>query len=207
MSVGEDAERQIAIKLPRMSFEIVAISYDQTRQLPKTNYIRKPNSGDGNSSYKYYTPVPYIINFQLNVYAKQQDDALQIVEQILPYFNPQYTVSMKPIDNEPSIIEDTPITLQGISFLDDYEGPMEQRRSIVYTLDFEMKIAFYGPTPTAGSVIKQVDANMHIIMDSDGGINRPLAEIVRVNTIPVNVSVDSDYGFTTKILQYLDDSA
>jgi len=99
MRDGEEAERQIAIKLPRMSFEITSMNYDATRQLPKMNKCVTFPDGLSDRAQEVYTPVPYTISFQLNVYAKAQDDALQIVEQILPYFTPQYTVTVKPLDN------------------------------------------------------------------------------------------------------------
>jgi hypothetical protein len=155
MANGENAERQIAVKLPRMSFEIVSMSYDAQRQLPKTNSCIMPATfGRGT---RIWTPVPYNINFQLNVYAKGQDDALQIVEQILPYFTPSYTLTMKPLDDFQGIKEDTPITLQGITFSDDYEAAIEQRRTVIYTLDFEMKIFMYKDTGTSQPVITQYD--------------------------------------------------
>ena len=155
MTNGENAERQIAVKLPRMSFEIVAMNYDAQRQLPKTNNCIMPAAyGSGT---RIWTPVPYNINFQLNVYAKGQDDALQIVEQILPYFTPAYTLTMKPLDDFEGIKEDTPVTLQGITFSDDYEAALEQRRTVIYTLDFEMKIFMYKGTGASQPLITTYD--------------------------------------------------
>jgi len=152
MANGEDVERQIAVKLPRMSFEILAMAYDPSRQLPKTNScVQYPASYDGTGS-KVYTPVPYNISFQLSIYAKSQDDALQIVEQILPYFTPHYTVSVKPLDDF-DIVEDTPITMTGISFSDDYEAPLENRRTIIYSLDFDMRLSLYKSVATSSSII------------------------------------------------------
>ena len=95
MSNGEDAERRVAMKLPRMSFEITSMTYDSIRQLPKTNQFSTAISGDNNKRNKFFASTPYDITFDVNIYAKSQDDALQIVEQIIPYFNPQYTVSVK----------------------------------------------------------------------------------------------------------------
>lgn len=158
MDAGEDLERQVAIKLPRMSFEIIAMSYDTTRQLPKMN--SKMVSTTSTSGQNLYTPVPYLINFQLNIYSKSQDDSLQIVEQILPYFSPQYTLTVKPLKDFPDVKEDTPIRLDGITFTDDYEGALEARRTIVYTLDFEMKINLYKKTPDSGKIINSVDVSM-----------------------------------------------
>lgn len=100
MSQGEEAERRVAIKLPRMSFEITSMTYDAQRQLPKINsFTSSMEDADGAKRRRVYTGVPYNISFQLSVYAKSQDDALQIVEQILPYFAPQYTLSVKPFSD------------------------------------------------------------------------------------------------------------
>jgi len=200
MNNGEDAERQLAIKLPRMSFEILGINYDPTRQLPKTNTYKRSVPTDASKQKKYYTGVPYVIAFQLNVYAKSQDDALQVVEQIIPYFNPQYTVSMKPYDDVDDIVEDVPIILTAVSFSDDYEGTMEQRRTIVYTLDFEMKVGFYGPAPsTGGDVITQVDVNF---FDMDAGLADSDIFINAVSITPNPlVTGDSDYSL---VITHLD---
>ena len=156
MADGENSERQIAVKLPRMSFEIVAMQYDALRQLPKTNQCVLPATTFGSAT-RLYTPVPYNINFQLNVYAKGQDDALQIVEQILPYFTPSYTLTVKPLSNFTGVKEDTPITLQGITFVDDYESPLESRRTVIYTLDFEMKVMMYKDTGSSAPIITDFD--------------------------------------------------
>ena len=159
MNTGEDQERQIAIKLPRMSFEIVGMNYDAPRQLPKMNNCKVvPTSYDGTGK-RIYTPVPYVVQFQLNAYAKSQDDALQIVEQILPYYTPQYTVTVNPLDDY-DVKEDTPITLTGITFSDDYDGPLEARRTIIYTLDFEMKINLYKGVDSPSKVIGRADVDL-----------------------------------------------
>jgi hypothetical protein len=197
-SLGEAAERQVAIKLPRMSFEITNFSYDATRQLTKINNFSQSGTSNSTRS-KFYSPVPYNINFQLNVYAKAHDDALQIVEQILPYFNPQYTLTVKPIEDYQLIKEDTPIVLQGVTFSDDYEGALDQTRRIIYTLDFDMKINFYGPISDTGKIINQVDAQVYHLGDSDS-----LFETIRVLPDPSDASPDSDYGFATTIFGALD---
>jgi len=160
MQNGEEAERQIAVKLPRMSFEILSMSYDPTRQLPKMNKcVTFPDNFTGKAQ-EVYTPVPYTIGFQLSIYAKSQDDALQIVEQILPYFTPQYTVTVKPLSDFDTK-EDTPISLTGLTFSDDFEGLLEARRTIVYTLDFEMKLSLYKNVSSSASIITQADVNFY----------------------------------------------
>lgn len=197
---------QVAIKLPRMSFEITSFAYDATRQLTKVSNFNTFGTSNANRQ-KFYSPVPYSVNFQLNVYAKSQDDALQIVEQILPTFNPQYTLTIKPFSTEyPDFKEDIPIVIQGLSFSDDFEGAMEQRRTIIYTLDFEMKVSFYGPINT-GDIIRTSKATFFDIgaglQDSDIGLER-------IDTTPDPTSVfgmpDSDFGFSNTIT-LLSDSA
>jgi len=193
-------DTKVAIKLPRMSFEITNFSYDISRQLQKTNTFNTVGLTN-TSRQKFFSPVPYSINFQLNVYAKSQDDALQVVEQIIPYFNPQYSVTIKPFAEEyPDFKEDIPIIIQSLAFQDDFEGTLETRRTIIYQLDFEMKVNFYGPI-TNSSVIRQVDAkllqmNMGL-NDSDIGL-----ETIRVTPDPADAIglADSDFGFTTTII-------
>ena len=170
MNLGEAQERQVALSLPRMSFEIVNIAYDNTRQLPKTLKTKMVRSNDSVTKLaSVYTPTPYLINLQLNCYAKTQDDALQMAEQILPYFDPQYTVTIIPLDDFSTIKEDVPIRLDGVTFLDDYEGAVENRRTIIYTLDFEMKINLYKNLNSAGSkIIREADVYMFDINNATG---------------------------------------
>ena len=165
MNAGGDdrIEDMTAIRLPRMSFEISNYQYDAARQLPKSNYIKCDGEGDksdpcGATSYQVYGGTPYNLTFELNIYGKQHDDCLQCVEQIIPYFNPQYTVSMKPLAGMSDIVEDVPITLQSVTFQDNFEGALEDRRIIIYTLTFEMKVMFYGPVnKTPKKVIETID--------------------------------------------------
>jgi hypothetical protein len=196
-------DQSVAVKLPRMSFELLGITYDTTRQLPKiNNYI---NSGTTNNTRnKIYSYVPYTLNFQLSIYAKNQDDALQLVEQILPRFNPTYTLTLSPLSNLTEIKEDVPITIAGVTFTDDFEGPVEQRRTIIYTLDFEMKANFYGPIAEQGIVRTSINNFYQIgsgLLDSD-----QLLETLTVTPDPTDVSPDSDYGFNETI-DYSVDSA
>lgn len=169
MNNGEDAERMIAIKLPRMSFEITGMAYDGTRQLPKMNNC-KLVADDGTSqteALQLYSPVPYNVNFQLSIYAKGQDDALQIVEQILPYFTPQYAVTIKPLEGYSEFVEDSPLILDNVTFTDDYEAALEARRSIVYSLDFTMKIALYRTPSSNSKVITSFDVDFLQSPDGD----------------------------------------
>ena len=195
---GEEEERQLAIKLPRMSFEITSIAYDPQRQLPKMNYFHKKHMDNDQAGAKFQVSTPYIIAFELNIYAKQQDDALQIVEQILPYFAPQYTVPVKPIEDYPDIVEDVPVIITSVSFSDDYEGPIDNRRTIVYTLTFEMKISFFGPKPDEGALINRIDVDFWN-MDPEYYL-----ETLRVETDPRPVSPDSDYNVNIDVIDIND---
>lgn len=184
-----DLDTKVAIKLPRMSFEIISIQYDPTRQLKKTNQFQQ-TSTTANQRTKFEAGVPYNIGFQLSVYAKTQDDALQIVEQIFPYFSPQYTLTVKPFTNYPNIKEDVPITLTGVDFSDDYEGELASRRTIIYTLSFDMRVNFYGPIADTG-IIKTAINNLY-------DMNKNNQQVAKLTTTPdpANASADSDYGFT-----------
>tara|TARA_A200000159_G_scaffold148644_1_gene156540 strand:+ start:1053 stop:1838 length:786 start_codon:yes stop_codon:yes gene_type:complete len=191
-----NSDTKVALKLPRMSFEITSFNYDNTRQLTKTS---KFSSGGTTreTRQKFNAPVPYNINFQLNIYAKNQDDALQLVEQILPTFNPQYTLTIKPFPSEyPTFKEDIPIIIQSLTFSDDFEGPMEARRTIIYTLDFEMKVSFYGAIAESDIIRKSIADVSFIgagLADSDIAIERLTVEPDPLTTIGLP---DSDYGFS-----------
>ena len=194
----ETNERQIALKLPRMSFEIVALQHDPARQMPRNNTcIKAPSTYNGKAT-QLYSPVPYNIYFQLNVYGKSQDDVLQIIEQIVPYFTPTYTVTVKPLDQF-DVKEDTPIALTGLTFSDDFEGSIEQRRSIIYTLDFEMKMNMWANNNTATSK-KIIESATVSVNDMDG--NNLFDATVLANVITGNSGVlaTEDGGTITKTL-------
>jgi hypothetical protein len=133
---------KIALKLPRMSFEITNMNYDATTKTSSLNRITSTTTQTSRSSVGQITP--YIVDMQLNIIAKNQDDALQIFEQIVPYFQPTYVISVKFIDGLNEAF-DVPITLTSVTVQDDYEGDMATRRSLIYTLDFSMKVKFFGP--------------------------------------------------------------
>ena len=150
----QDANKeQVGIKLPRMAFEIVSLTYDTNLKLSKFNTQLALDPDDDNGRKILRSPVPYRIGIQLNIIAKNQDDALQILEQILPYFQPEYTVTVKDLAGLTGVNTDVPITLTSVTMSDDYEGDFLTRRSIIYALDFELRARFYGPV-TKKQVIK-----------------------------------------------------
>jgi len=148
-------DSKIAIKLPRMSFEITSIDLDTNTKLNKFNKRVLPIAGETAKSNVVYQSVPYNLGMQLNIYAKNQDDALQIFEQILPTFTPEYTVAIKGMEG-PGTVTDVPIVLNSTSISDDYEGDFQSRRTLIYTLDFTMKVRFAGGV-SEGKIIRIVD--------------------------------------------------
>ena len=150
-------DRAAAITLPRLSFEVTSYKYDPSRRAPAiTKFCLTPDSSK-NKIKKVYMPVPYDIGFRLSFATKLQDDALQILEQILPYFQPSYNVTMTMIEGHDEK-KDIPFTLNNIAFKDEYEGDFNTRRAIVYELDFTAKTFFYSEVPTdeSGGIIKRV---------------------------------------------------
>ena len=145
--------RPNAITLPRLAFEMTGMVYDPTRKQSPVQYCLTEENNEGLK--KTYVPVPYNLEFELNVLSKTQDDCLQIVEQIVPYFQPSFNLSMKLVD-EANIRRDIPIILNSITFDDDYEGDFSTRRSLVYTLRFTLKTYIYGPTSDTGLIKKAI---------------------------------------------------
>ena len=151
-----DLNKATAISLPRMSFEFTGLTYDPSRKVTTTQQFTVKDPTDGSESKKAYMPVPYNMQFELSIMCKLNDDALQITEQILPYFQPAYSVTVNLVG---SINEkrDIPIVLENITMQDDYEGDFEQRRVLLYTLRFTAKTYMFGPVSSAtDDIVKKV---------------------------------------------------
>jgi hypothetical protein len=139
-----DLNKPVQMSLPRMSFEFLGLTYDTSRKVTTTQTFLSGLSTDKTQPRKTYMPVPYNMSFELSIYTKLNDDMLQIVEQILPYFQPAYTLTVDLID---TIGEkrDVPIVFEGIEMRDEYEGDFSQRRALIYTLRFVAKTYLFGP--------------------------------------------------------------
>ena len=146
----------VALKLPRMAFEITDLSIDANQKLSKMNKIVESNTSDSTKKKVIDQFTSYDIGMSLYVMAKSQDDGLQIVEQILPYFTPDYTVSIRPVDTF-NFSQDVPIILNSVNISDDYEGDYATRRVLIYQLDFTMKMKFYGPTDDNANIIREIN--------------------------------------------------
>ena len=151
-----DLNKSTAITLPRMSFEFTGLTYDPSRKVTTTQQYTVKDPDNGSETKKTYMPVPYNMQFELAIMCKLNDDALQITEQILPYFQPAYNVSVNLVG---SINEkrDIPIVLENITMQDDYEGDFTSRRVLLYTLRFTAKTYMFGPVTSATKdIIKKV---------------------------------------------------
>jgi len=148
-------EQHTYISLPRMSFEILSYNYDAVRKVNKMNKIVCRQEGAATT---IFTPVPYNVNIALYVLTKTQEDGLQIIEQILPYFTPDYTLSINAIPDM-NIIQDVPINLDDISVSDEYDGDFQTRRFVTHTLNFTLKVNLFGPESSNGMIL-QSEANL-----------------------------------------------
>ena len=158
-----ELNKAVAISLPRMSFEMTSVTYDPTR---KSGITQTFKAQDGKKFKKVFMPVPYNLGFQLNILTKLQDDSLQILEQVLPFFQPGYTLT---IDLVNSIGEkrDIPLILNNISYTDDYEGNFDTRRALIYTLDFTAKTYMFGPiADTSDGLIRKVQVDYYSDTDT-----------------------------------------
>lgn len=136
--------------LPRMAFEIVGYNYDADRAMNKMNQIR---CYQGESVSSVFSPAPYDLNIQLNILTKGAEDGFAIVEQILPVFRPNYSLTVNSLP-ELQIVDNIPITLNGVTVIDDYEGDFSIRRLVTHTLDFTAKINIYGPVSSNGVITR-----------------------------------------------------
>ena len=152
--------KEVAITLPRMAFEMVGISYDPTRK-SSTMQTFKVVDQNNNKITKAFMPVPYNVNIRLSIMTKLNEDALQIVEQILPYFQPHFNLTVNLVE-QIGETRDIPMVLNSIQMDDDYEGDFTTRRSLVYTLDFTAKTYLFGPVDTGNdSIIKKVQVDYY----------------------------------------------
>lgn len=150
--VPDPTNKRVSITLPRIGFEITGITYDSSRKVAPTQKI-KIASTTASKNKNTFMPVPYNIGFELAIISKNQEDGLQIIEQILPVFQPHYNLAVKLLP-EMSEIRDIPVVLNDIDYEDSYEGDFSTRRAIIYTLQFTAKTYLYGPVTSASTIKK-----------------------------------------------------
>ena len=193
--------RPQAVSLPRMSFEILSMNYDGQR---KTNSLNKIRTSDDNSF--VYSPAPYNIEFNLYVMTKYAEDGTKVLEQILPFFKPEYTFTAFVLDDLPAL--DLPLILNSVTAEDIYEGDFETRRSLMWTLSFTMKVWFFGPQRER-KVIKFVDIRTYPQMQVASGENILIQPGLTANGEPTTdinetisfqeIEFDDDWGVITMI--------
>ena len=188
-----DLNKAVQITLPRMSFEVNNIQYDPSR---KSGISQTFKAQEGSKLKKVFMPVPYNLGFELNILTKLQDDSMQILEQILPFFQPGFTLT---IDLVKSIGEkrDVPMVLDSITFTDDYEGNFETRRALIYTLSFTAKTYMFGPiADSTDGLIRKVQIDYY----SDSNTRTAKRE----QRYTVKAAAKKDYNEDTVIDQYDD---
>ena len=194
-----DLNRATQITLPRMSFEMTNIAYDSTRKAGITQTFK---ASDGSNLRKVFMPVPYNIGFELNILVKLNDDALQIVEQILPFFTPDFTVTMTTVPNTQEK-RDVPIVLQDVSYADEYEGDFQTRRVITWTLNFEMKTYLYGSI-SSSEIIRDVRARTYITDDGQVDVNAGRQSEIKQVPNPTNASPETSPLNITETINFFE---
>ena len=201
LDADPNLDQKVAITLPRIGFEIAGFDYDPSRKLNRI-IKRKKVSNTTDKALKQmntqYSPVPYNLNFELFVMTKNSDDGIQIVEQILPFFQPEYTVTIKEVP-EMSVIRDVPIVLNNIGYEDTYTGSFTERRAIIYTLNFTAKAYVYGPVSTSKPITK-AEATVYADLQ-----DKAPPRVARVTQQAIGTpDADDNFGFNETISEWVD---
>lgn len=197
-----DLARGFAYKMPLMSFQIEQVQYDATRKLNTIKKNVQPVDGDQKRVIRQYQGVPYKLTIKLSILSKYIDDANQIVEQILPYFTPAYTITINSVAGM-NYQDDVAITLSSISLEDNYESDWKERRNIIWTISFDVNVVFYGPV-VEKNVVTKVQTDFHSAdVTDDLSINTILPGIPRISRVslepsnPKDTYQNDDFGYTT----------
>lgn len=212
-----DLDNQVAMTLPRMGFEITGFNYASERKLNTINrtHVREHGTNTDLAKY-YYNPVPYDLSISLYVMVKYVEDGTRILEQILPYFTPEHTTTIKILD-DPVIVKDIPIVLTGMSSEDLYEGNYDERRVLTWQLDFTLKGYLFGPeyrtdvikkaytnlmVPNPGDTIEEsigvIDPSEYILVYPGLDANGNPTTDANVTGPANNISKDDNWGFITE---------
>ena len=201
LDADANLDTKVAITLPRLGFEIQNLSYDPSRKLNRVQKFKKvkSSSSDSNKLDTQYMPVPYNLDIELYAMAKNSDDALLIVEQILPYFQPDYTLTIKDM-TDMGIKRDIPIILNSVNYEDNYRGDFGERRAIIYTLGFTSKFYLYGPV-TSAKVIKTVQVDQYANLQTEAPKRE---QRYTVAPSPASADADDDFGFNETVSFFQD---
>jgi len=204
-----DLNKPTAITLPRMSFEFTGLTYDSSRKVTTTQQFTVKDPTDGKVVKKAFMPVPYSMQFELSIMCKLNDDALQIVEQILPYFQPAYNLTVNLVD-EIKEKRDIPIILENVTMDDQYEGDFSTRRVLLYTLRFTAKTYLFGPVTTATSDIIR-KTSVRYLAGGSKSTERDITYSVTPRALKsykgnVLTNLSSDIGLTETVINVNSDS-
>ena len=188
-----------AITLPRLGFEIGSLTYDTARKMNRVQKFKKVKSNNKNKLDTQFMPVPYNLDITLFAMAKNSDDALQIVEQILPFFQPDYTLTINDMADM-GIKRDVPIILNSVGYEDSYRGDYGERRAIIYTLGFTSKFYLYGPV-TSAKIIKTVQVDQYANLQDQAPKRE---QRYSVTPDPVSADADDDFGFNETVSFFQD---
>ena len=199
LDADPNLDQKVAITLPRIGFEIAGFDYDPSRKLNRIIKRKKVANTEDKKLKQISTqhsPVPYNLNFEMFVMTKNSDDGIQIVEQILPFFQPEYTVTIKEVP-EMDVVRDVPIVLNSIGYEDTYTGSFTERRAIIYTFSFVAKAYVYGPVTTAKPITK-ADATMYADLQ-----DKAPPRVAKVTQQAIGTpDADDNFGFNETISEW-----
>jgi len=199
LDADPNLDQKVALTLPRIGFEIAGFDYDPSRKLNRIIKRKKVANTEDKKLKQMSTqhsPVPYNLNFEMFVMTKNSDDGIQIVEQILPFFQPEYTVTIKEVP-EMDVVRDVPIVLNSIGYEDTYTGSFTERRAIIYTFSFVAKAYVYGPVTTAKPITK-ADATMYADLQ-----DKAPPRVAKVTQQAIGTpDADDNFGFNETISEW-----
>lgn len=190
LSDTTDQRRVLAARLPRIGFSLTGVSYDSVRKLNTVIRNVAANTASTGSVLSQYNPVPYNFDFELFILVNNAEDGTQILEQILPFFTPEFTVTINTIPDM-GIKADVPIVLNSASQSDEYEGELATRRTIIWTLSFLLK-GFVYPDVKSGTLIKSIEVNFRIPGSGDSDVQELEQEFIVLETTK-DALATSDY--------------
>tara|TARA_R110002074_G_scaffold134409_1_gene278526 strand:- start:403 stop:1251 length:849 start_codon:yes stop_codon:yes gene_type:complete len=207
-------EKEVMVQLPRMGFEITGMSYAGQRKLSSTIKNARYDTSDNNRLRTQFVPVPYDIQILLSIFVKNADDGTQILEQIVPYFRPEFTTNIKLVPSM-NIVMDTPIVLNSVNIEDTYEGDFLTRRALIWNLDFTIQGYFFGPVSTTGVIKRtQVDFHANNIVGSSRNSRLVIVpgqlangDVTSNSSVSVHrdtISANSDFGFAQNVFFFTD---
>ena len=178
-------DRSVQITLPAMSFEMTGIKYDTSRK--QITNVKNFYADQNGHVQKQYNPVPYNISFNLYIYTRNEEDGVQILERILPFFTPDYTIKVNLATNL-GIVKEIPIVLDDVQYDSGYVGGnLSETRNIIWTLNFTVKSYIYGQ-PNEASLIKDAITNIQGYSQLEVTPNPPTANVTDNYTYNVNIT-------------------